>query len=495
MTPANPGGDPVLDSTDRWALLAVLAAAFLSRLAVPYWLPGIHHPDEIFQSLEQAHRLVFGYGVVPWEFRDGARSWLLPGLLSLPMWLGEQLAPGTTAYRYFAVGLVALLSASIPVVGYLWGRRYSRTHAWLAAAVLLGWHELVLFGARALAEVVGGTFLFAGVWLCSERDTDQPRRRALLAGLCLGLAFVFRFHLAPAIALAAIWLARGDLRDRWLPMLAGGIAPVALLGTIDWITWGVPFRSVIGNFAANIVEGRSHIYGVSPWYWYLWQFGVRWQVGAALLLLPALLWSRRQPLPLLTAAVIVVAHSAIAHKEYRFLYPAIPLVLVAAALGAAEISLKLRAAGRARWLPAALVALALLGSLTLSLQPPAQDEWLRGKAGLELLARAGREAHCGVALVGGRWDMTGGYTWLHRDLPLHLLYPDDRAKWDLQSFDVWIAPEGWLQQQVPAPGFVQRECTWQGAQGFRNLCYWRRSGACRANPSTEAPSVMQRYGY
>ncbi len=55
--------------------------------------PGIHYPDEVMQSLEQAHRLVFGSGLVPWEFRDGARSWLLPGMLAVPMWLGDAVAP------------------------------------------------------------------------------------------------------------------------------------------------------------------------------------------------------------------------------------------------------------------------------------------------------------------------------------------------------------------------------------------------------------------
>ena len=50
--------------------------------------PNVVWPDEIFQTLEQAHRLAFGYGIVPWEFRAGARSWLLPGLLAGAMEAG-----------------------------------------------------------------------------------------------------------------------------------------------------------------------------------------------------------------------------------------------------------------------------------------------------------------------------------------------------------------------------------------------------------------------
>ena len=32
-----------------------------------------------YQSLEPAHRLVFGYGMLAWEFIEGARNWALPG--------------------------------------------------------------------------------------------------------------------------------------------------------------------------------------------------------------------------------------------------------------------------------------------------------------------------------------------------------------------------------------------------------------------------------
>ena len=62
-------------------LLAIIGVGFALRFLLAELSPNIHHPDELFQYLEQAHRLVFGYGVVPWEFRVGTRSWLLPGFL------------------------------------------------------------------------------------------------------------------------------------------------------------------------------------------------------------------------------------------------------------------------------------------------------------------------------------------------------------------------------------------------------------------------------
>src|SRR5262245_58250067 len=87
------------------------SVALLARLWVAWTDQGIIWPDEIYQSLEQAHRLVFGYGFVPWEFRDGARSWFFPvilgGLLKAGSWMGI----GT------GMGLVLLAKSFMALVG------------------------------------------------------------------------------------------------------------------------------------------------------------------------------------------------------------------------------------------------------------------------------------------------------------------------------------------------------------------------------------------
>src|SRR5207249_3755478 len=37
---------------------------------------------EVYQSLEPAHRLAFGYGLIAWEFLQGARNWTMPALIA-----------------------------------------------------------------------------------------------------------------------------------------------------------------------------------------------------------------------------------------------------------------------------------------------------------------------------------------------------------------------------------------------------------------------------
>ena len=61
--------------------MAICVAGLVARLAVYYLRPGIVAPDEVFQYLEQAHRLVFHVGLVPWEYVLGIRNWLIPGAI------------------------------------------------------------------------------------------------------------------------------------------------------------------------------------------------------------------------------------------------------------------------------------------------------------------------------------------------------------------------------------------------------------------------------
>ena len=76
----------------RLLWLVCLAVAAFRVFTLVRWGNSYLWPDEIYQSLEQSHRLVFGYGIVPWEYRDAVRSWVFPGTLAIFMALGAPLA-------------------------------------------------------------------------------------------------------------------------------------------------------------------------------------------------------------------------------------------------------------------------------------------------------------------------------------------------------------------------------------------------------------------
>ncbi|CAG9129766.1 unnamed protein product [Plutella xylostella] len=56
----------------------IVVVRILSVFLVQTW----YVPDEYWQTLEVAHKQVFGYGAVTWEWQKGIRSYLYPGVVS-----------------------------------------------------------------------------------------------------------------------------------------------------------------------------------------------------------------------------------------------------------------------------------------------------------------------------------------------------------------------------------------------------------------------------
>ena len=94
-----------------------LAAGFGVRLVVSLVYPLIHHPDELFQYIEQAHRFVTGDGLVPWEHREGIRSWVVPGALVPLKWLADLLGDDPRLFTSAAYVAMSLFSLVIGWVG------------------------------------------------------------------------------------------------------------------------------------------------------------------------------------------------------------------------------------------------------------------------------------------------------------------------------------------------------------------------------------------
>jgi hypothetical protein len=143
------------------------------------------------------------------------------------------------AYKVFGVSLMTervfgLLQQMAVVFGVYalarpWGRRLAVCCAWISAVILIP------FGLTALAWVgavgLGVIALACGV---AARSAEAPRRGhvlALTAGLCFGLALLFRLDLALATALAVaalVWGMAARRRNALFLGLAFGVAPYVI---------------------------------------------------------------------------------------------------------------------------------------------------------------------------------------------------------------------------------------------------------------------------
>jgi hypothetical protein len=466
------------------ALVAIAALSMAARLAVAQLLPSIIHQDEIFQYLEQAHRLVFGTGLAPWEYVVGLRSWLFPGVLAAVMELSRPFGDQPAAALIAVAAFMAAASLTTVVCGFLWGWRVGGLSAAVAAGVLNGaWFEIVYFSGHTLSETLAADLLVPGLYLACPGGRKATWRGLFLGGVLLGLAATLRLQIAPAIAAGGVAICGRSLKDRYLPLILGGLIPVVAAGLLDWATWDWPFQSMALNLWINVVQGVAADFSKTPPWQYLSLAVTYWSGAFMLIVILALVGARKLPVPLLVAAVIVLTHSALAHKEYRFVYPALPLLVTLAGIGSADIAARIASSyGRRPTGLAVTVGLPLfwiVTSLILAREREFYPLWFRDEGSIRAMRIIDADPQgCGVAIYPkAKWDRNGGYAHLRAGVTLYGRSDGDPdALTSAYNYIIGYAPADFSTQ-----GFIRLQC-WSEPPGrtivLDPICLWRRPGAC-----------------
>jgi hypothetical protein len=471
-----PATDTAIPERDRRFLF--LAALLMAAAAVPrFWAAwidqGLFWPDEIFQSLEQAHRLVFGYGIVPWEFRMGARSWVFPGLIGGLLQLADLV--GLSSGRSLVL-LVKTSMALISLAGIYLSMRLAYQLAGRQAALLAGafggfFSVSILLGSRCSAEMVSGPLLLAVVILASR----SGRARQLAAGALVGFCIHLRYQNGlVAVGILAILLSERRFKDAF-EYSAGATVLGLLGGLLDWFTWGHPFHALKRYVWFNLKKS-AHKYGAYPFSYYA---KVAWTAnGPAILVVIAglALSVRRAPKLLALVALYVLVHCAVPHKEFRFLMPIVPLALTLAGVGLAGAMERVRAGnligatlalGCALWM--GLCASQLTWEkMGFPSDRGARSPWHSGEGINRLLWRLGETADaCGVIVTGESFGWIGGYSYLHRDIDI---------------FSSSGAPEQRAANYLIAPAHEQPPTAYRRVAEQREFALFRRDGSCAAAP-------------
>jgi GPI mannosyltransferase 3 len=223
------------------------------------------------------------------------------------------------------------------------------------------------------------------------------------------------------------------LRDAALVLTLGAFA----YGLLDRLTWGGWFHSARVYLAFNL-QGGAEAWGTAPFSYYgrvLLQAmpGVA-LAGAGL----ALLSLRRAPALFALTCAFLLLHALQPHKELRFLVPALPLLAASAGVGLEALLARLRAPPARAALALALAGVALHSAWAaprLTFGDVGQYEDSRPRASAwddagsvnRLLARAGKEPDlCGLKVEVAHLAWTGGYSYLHRPVPLYPHYGPPR---------------------------------------------------------------------
>lgn len=307
--------------------IALLLGLALRSLAA-YYVYGPLAVDDTVHGLSPAAAMAAG----KWPAIPAYRSYLLVWLLArFYSWAAAWgMGHGPAAPVRFVYGCLGVLSLGTIAGAYFYARAFRELGNTFAALAmyLMAAHFLMPFaGTRAFGECVAMPFLTLGLGL-AELGRKEDNLAELALGLALlGVATLLRFQVVIVFAGYAAFLAVSR-QHRGLAVAVGvAIAMVLAEGLIDSRS-GRPWLSTFGAYLKENGAGAAE-YGVQPWYAHLAFLAACTLPPFSLVFLDRLPALARDHAPtVLVLVAFVGAHSVIAHKEERFMFPMLPLVLL-----------------------------------------------------------------------------------------------------------------------------------------------------------------------
>jgi phosphatidylinositol glycan class B len=198
------------------------------------------------------------------------------------------------------------------------------------------------------------------------------------------------------------------------------------------------------------------------------------------------LGARRFPLWFATASTILISHSLIAHKEYRFIFPAVACYLVLAGIGTGDV-VEWFYDSADRQYPIRRIMLAGIVACTVTSASLAVSKsffwrWFQFTPEIHAMEYAGQlDNICGLGLHGVRWSDTPGTGALRHRVPIYQDgYPTVAEKPELErQYNVALsAPLSNLSSD-----FSKLRCFEAPLQ--KPVCVYSRAGNCSPDPEKD----------
>ena len=337
-------------------LLALVILRIINVFLVQTWFV----PDEYWQSLEVAHKLVFGYGFLTWEWKVGVRSYFYPLFISLIYYIIEFMGMSRFV-NLLIVGpriIQAISSAFAEYYYYKFIRSFASAEMarWSLLGLLSSWFWWFC-ATRTLINSIEASFVCFALYFFPWKNSKFSKKfrffvvltvtatvmRPTSATVWIPLYFYFLYQSYRRIGIINFLL----LITR-LAMLSF-VTLMALLA-LDRFTYG-DWRNVLYNFLRfNLLENRGIFYGAHPWHWYMSQ-GLFVVLGTHIVFVIHGMWmcflkpsslTRSQRLILRCSSFVIgftiVVYSMAGHKEFRFILSLLPCFMIYFSISFASLS-------------------------------------------------------------------------------------------------------------------------------------------------------------
>ncbi|MBL7952955.1 MAG: hypothetical protein JNM62_14700 [Flavobacteriales bacterium] len=309
----------------------VFLAAVLVYLITAWNSTGYHSADEHFQIVAFAQ---WKLGELPvehlaWEFDAGIRSSLQPWIAVGMFRVVDACGFGDPFTRTLLLRLLTAVLALIAVRGFVRATTSTLDQRWQKAYIIMAYllWFLPFLHVRFSSEGWSGIFLLFMLTAILQRG----KMWAFQAGVFAGIAMLCRAPTGLIVLSAIAWMVvvRKE-RVRSLLLLGGGTLVVLIAGVaLDQAFYG-SFTPTTWNYLRMGITGSgSPVFDELPWCYYppwIVKYALP-PIGVAVLFaFVVLLVKRPKHLGVWCVLPYLLVHSAIGHKELRFLYPLADLV-------------------------------------------------------------------------------------------------------------------------------------------------------------------------
>ncbi|PLW47056.1 hypothetical protein PCASD_03938 [Puccinia coronata f. sp. avenae] len=334
--------------------LRLVLVIYLLRVGNALLCQTFFQPDEYYQSLEQAHRIVFGYGYQTWEWRispdhlsGGIRSPLHPLLFVPGYWLLAILR--LDHHSSLIILLPKLIQAGIATITdiatyALASVLLTPPYANAALACSLTSFFNAYAGIRTLSNSLEAALTASALafWPWNPLQIHSSWTNLSIAILLIALSVIVRPSSLLFWALLGYTLLKrsnGETRMDIMALVAViGVISALLCFWIDSSFYGIATFTPLNFIRQNVVQDISTFYGVNRFHFYFTQafpfvnFAMSPTVilGMAMLSTPQNMHESLAQLTRLRSARVavlgtMVGLSLLKHKEFRFIQPLVPL--------------------------------------------------------------------------------------------------------------------------------------------------------------------------
>lgn len=336
-----------LRQIDFSSLKTILYFALFVRLVAAVFSEGYGMHDDHYLVIEAAGSWVDGHDYnhwLPWtpdnpgapeghSFTYVGLNFLLLGFLKL---IG-------IADPKILMLINRILHACLSLLVIRYGYKITERLSDRKTAVLVGWTLALLWAmpflsVRNLVEVASIPFLMWGVWLSIR---DDKKTGMFWAGVLIGFAISFRYQIAVyAIGMGLFYLIRWQWNKLW-PLIAGTITTLVLTqGVVDFCIWGYPFAEFIGYVVYNMHEGTGYMTNSNYFMYFYVLFGLLLFPLGVLALIGYFRSAKRYLVLFIPTFFFLLFHTLYPNRQERFILTILPLVIVLAYMGIAELRKK-----------------------------------------------------------------------------------------------------------------------------------------------------------